>query len=142
MFNKVTSSSTTGTLAVILITLSYYGAYFGYSIASQFVGIGGIFQNPVIILLNYLTFDDYEKYNLTNYVTAGILFFTGVTSFFSVVKMASLITIIQIFYSGGVDQSRIFMVMCQIVGGVWLPEFMYYVLPTIATSGYMLSMTL
>ncbi len=96
----------------------------------------------MIILLNYLGYDQYEKYNLTNYATAAVLFFTGITSFFSVVKMASMITIIQVMYSGSVDQSRIFLVMCQIVGGVWLPEFLYYVLPTIATSGYMLSMTL
>jgi hypothetical protein len=34
MYNKVTATSSTGTIAVIFLTLAYYGAYFGYSIAS------------------------------------------------------------------------------------------------------------
>ena len=131
-----------GTFAVIVLTICFYAAAFGYFIASQVVTIGGIYQNPALIALNYLSFEDYEKHNMTNYATAFVLFFTGVLSIASIIKMASIITIIQVYYTGAFDQKRIFMSMFQMVGGVWLPEFLYYVVPTIATSGYMLSMTL
>jgi hypothetical protein len=141
-FASVKGTSGMGTFAIIILTLSYYAAYFGYSIASQVISIGGIFQNPALLALNYLNFEDYEKYNMTNYATAFVLFYTGALSIASVVKIASMITILQIYFTGAYDQKRIFLRMSQVVGGIWLPEFLYYVLPTIATSGYMLSMTL
>ena len=136
------TSSTSSNVGLILLTLAYYAAYFGYSIATQIITIGGIFQNPAIIALNALTYENYEEYNATNYVTAFILFFSGLLSFASVAKLASMLTIIQIYYYGGYDTMRVILFMTQIVSASWLPEFLYYVLPPIATCGYMLSMTL
>ena len=51
--------------------------------------VGGIFQNPTFIGLNYLGPEKYEGFELTTYITAGVLLFTTLLSFISILKLVT-----------------------------------------------------
>jgi hypothetical protein len=91
-------------------------------------------------LLNFLGPDRYEGFELTTYITAGVLLFTTFISFTSITKLVSsqLLTGIQ-SYIKGLPFESILMTELKILFLQWLPEFIYYVLPALGTSAYFMT---
>jgi hypothetical protein len=102
--------------------------------------VGGIFQNPAFILLNYLGPEKYEGFELTTYITAAVLLFTTVLSFTSIAKLVSsqILIGIQTFITG-FDLEIVLMYELKVLFLQWLPEFIYYVLPALGTSAYFMT---
>jgi hypothetical protein len=102
--------------------------------------IGGVFQNPAFILLTFLEPSLFEGFDLTNYITAGLIIYSAALGLSSVVKLSSEITLYQFTYFTELDSDHLNMLLAKIVGIYWLPEFIYYVLPSVGTMAYFLSM--
>lgn len=101
---------------------------------------GGIFQNPVFIILTYLGPELFEGFDLINYITGALVIYSGVLGLASVVKLSGMFTLIQFNYFTMLDASTLNLQLATIVSTYWFPEFVYYVLPSVGTMAYFLSM--
>ena len=102
--------------------------------------MGGVFQNPAFILLTFLDPSLFEGFDLTNYITGGLIIYSAVLGLASVVKLSGLITLYQFTYFTEFDNDHLNMLLAKIVGISWFPDFLYYVLPSVGTMAYFLSM--
>jgi hypothetical protein len=51
--------------------------------------MGGVFQNPAFILLTFLEPSLFEGFDLTNYITGGLIIYSAVLGLASVIKLSS-----------------------------------------------------
>jgi hypothetical protein len=102
--------------------------------------MGGVFQNPAFILLTLLTPQTFEGNNLTNYITGGLTIYSALLGIASVIKMSSSFTLFQLMYSQYLDSNRMNFLLTNVLGYYWIPELLYYVLPSFGTTAYFLSM--
>lgn len=102
--------------------------------------MGGIFQNPAFIFLTLMGPELFEGFDLTNYLTGALVIYSGALGLASVVKLSGLFTLIQFSYFTVLDTSRLNFQLATVVSSYWFLEFAYYVLPSVGTMAYFLSM--
>lgn len=100
---------------------------------------GGYLQNPAFILLNLLGPENYEGFPITTYLSGGIILFTLMLSGASVLKLLSMQTIYAAETFGQITLDLLLMLQMKILFLVWLPEFIYYVVPALGTSAYFMT---
>ena len=97
-------------------------------------------QNPAFIFLNYFGPETYEGKEYTTYVTGGALLFTILVTFASLAKLVSIqfLTGVDSFLKGDVFQN-VLMTELKLLFLQSLPEFIYYVIPALGTSAYLMT---
>ncbi len=76
---------------------------------------------------------------MTIYITAIIWAFSGIISLASVIKLASMETIVAVASFGKNSSDELFIQQLRIMFVQWMPEFIHLVLPALGTASYFLT---